>query len=332
MAEDRIHTRVQPFTFQPTFGDNAGQNKENEPIAIIGISCRFPGAKDTDAFWRLLRDGKDAITEVPVDRFDIDAVYDPRPATPGKIVTRWGGFLEQVDHFDASFFGISPREAARMDPQQRLLLEVGWEALENAGQVSERLVGSPTGVFIGACYNDYEQLLNCNPAWLDIYTSTGNARSVLAGRLSYIFGLHGPSVVVDTACSSSLVAVHLACQSLRIGECRLALAGGVNLILLPDQSIGFSQAKMLAPDGRCKTFDSRANGFVRSDGVGVVVLKPLSLAQIDHDPIYAVIRGSAVNNDGRSSGLLMTPGWRGQERVLREAYHAAGIEGAVITG
>ena len=298
---------------------------QTEPIAIIGMGCRFPGAKDPEAFWQLLRDGVDAITEVPADRFDIDAVYDARPGVPGKIVTRWGGFLEQVDHFDASFFGLSPREATRMDPQHRLLLEVAWEALADAGQVLDRLAGSQTGVFIGMCYNDYEDLQFSDPASLDIYGITGGFRSVAAGRLSFVLGLQGPSVSVDAACASSLVAVHLACQSLWSGECTLALACGVNLILHPQVSIGFSRARMLSPDGRCKFGDARADGFVRSEGVGVLVLKPLALAQADGDPIHAVIRGSAINDDGRCSGFLMTPSREGQEEVLRQAYQRAGI-------
>ena len=299
---------------------------ETESVAIIGLGCRFPGAQNPEAFWQLLLDGVDAVGDVPAERFDIGALYDPRPGVLGKIITRRGGFLEQVDHFDASFFAISPREAARMDPQHRLLLEVAWEALEDAGQVPERLAGSQTGVFVGMCANDYEdfQLLH-SPNRIDIYTTTGGYRSVAAGRLSYTLGLEGPSLSVDTACSSSLVAVHLACQSIRSGECALALAAGANLILHPEQTFGYSSARMLSPDGRCKFGDASADGFVRSEGVGVVVLKPLSAALADGDPVYAVIRASAVNNDGRSGGLLMTPSRQGQEAVLRTAYRQAGI-------
>jgi amino acid adenylation domain-containing protein/thioester reductase-like protein len=295
-----------------------------EPIAIIGIGCRFPGAHGPEAFWQLLRTGVDAITEVPPERFDLNAVYDPDPTTPGTINTRWGGFLEQVDQFDCHFFGISPREAARMDPQQRLLLETAWEALEDAGQTLERLAGTSTGVFIGIATNDYGRIQLGDPALIDAYAGTGNALSIAANRLSYVFDFRGPSLAVDTACSSSLVAVHLACQSLRNGESTLALAGGVNLILSPDITINFTKAGALAPDGRCKTFDARANGFVRSEGVGIVVLKPLTHALADGDPIYAVIRGSAVNQDGRSNGL-MAPNPLAQEAVLREAYRRAGV-------
>jgi acyl transferase domain-containing protein/acyl carrier protein len=295
-----------------------------EPIAIIGIGCRFPGARGPEAFWRLLREGADAITEIPPDRFDVEAVYDPRPGMPGKINTRWGGFLEGVDEFDPYFFGISSREAAAMDPQQRVMLEVTWEAIEDAGLVPEELDAGQTGVFVGTCNSDYVDLLE-DPADIDIYFAGGNALSVLSGRLSYVLGLQGPSMTVDTACSTSLVAVHLACQSLWSRESTVALAGGVNLILSPKPYMGFSGAQMLASDGRCKFGDSRADGFVRSDGAGVVVLKRLSSALADGDPVYAVIRGSAVNNDGDSGGLLMTPSRPGQEAVFREAYRSAGF-------
>jgi acyl transferase domain-containing protein/acyl carrier protein len=296
----------------------------DEPIAIIGIGCRFPGANDPAAFWRLLRDGVDAIREVPADRFDQQAFYDPDPASPGKMNTRWGGFLEQVDQFDANFFGISPREALRMDPQQRLLLEVTWEALQDAGQVHDRLAGTRAGVFIGISTNDYGRLQWNDFARIDAYAGTGNALSIAANRISYHFDFRGPSLAIDTACSSSLVAVHLACGSLRNGECTLALAGGVNLILSPAIAINFTKAGAMAPDGRCKAFDARANGYVRSEGAGVVVLKPLSRALADGDPIYAVIRGSAVNQDGRSNGL-MAPNPLAQEAVLREAYRQAAV-------
>ena len=214
-----------------------------EPIAIVGIGCRFPGANDPVAFWQLLRDGVDAITEVPAERFDLNAFYDPDPQAPGKISTRWGGFLDQVDRFDPHFFGISPREAARMDPQQRLLLEVAWEALEDAGQVRERLAGTQVGVFIGISNNDYGRMQLSDPYRIDAYAGTGNALSIAANRLSYLFDFRGPSIAIDTACSSSLVAVHLACRSLWSGESTLALAGGVNLILRPDDHHQFQQGR-----------------------------------------------------------------------------------------
>jgi len=309
---------------QPTTEVDRVQEANAEAIAIIGIGCRFPGAKDARAFWNLLRNGVDAIREVPVERFNLHDFFDPDPAVPGKMATRWGGFIEQVDQFDAYFFGISPREAARMDPQQRLLLEVAWEALEDAGQVRERLAGTSTGVFIGISNNDYGRIQFNDPDRIDAYAGTGNALSIAANRISYVFDFRGPSIAIDTACSSSLVAVHQACCSLRSGESTLALAGGVNLILSPAITINFTKAGAMAPDGRCKAFDARADGYVRSEGAGVVVLKPLSRALVDRDPIYAVIRGSAVNQDGRSNGL-MAPNPVAQEALLREAYRRAAL-------
>src|SRR5713101_7328550 len=307
-----------------------GANEEapTEPIAIVGIGCRFPGAKDPESFWRLLHDGLDAITEVPVDRWDINSLYDPNPGTPGRMSTRWGGFLEQVDQFDPHFFGISPREASRMDPQQRLLLEVAWEGLEDAGQAPHRHSGSQTRIFIGINSVDYSQLqlhYGDFPFDIDAYAGTGNAHSVAANRLSYLLDLRGPSLSVDTACSSSLVAIHLACQSLLSGESTLALAGGVNLILFPALTVAFSQAHMMASDGRCKTFDARADGYVRGEGCGVVILKRLSAALRDGDHIYALLRGSAVNQDGRTSGIT-APNGLAQQAVIRQALDWAGVE------
>jgi acyl transferase domain-containing protein/acyl carrier protein len=314
---------VPPSLSEPNVERGSGR----EPIAIIGIGCRFPGSSGPAEFWQLLRDGVDAITEIPPDRFAVDSVYDPEPGTPGKIINRAGGFLRGIDQFDASFFGISPREASRMDPQHRLLLEVTWEALEDAGLTPPRLAGSDTGVFIGATTADYEDIQYHlrDRSEIDLHVATGTARSVLSGRISYFFDLQGPSLTVDTACSSSLVAAHLACESLWNGESRLAIAGGVNLILLPELSMPFSRARMLAADSRCRFGDATASGFVRSDGIGVVLLKPLSKAQADQDHIYAVIVGTAINNDGRSSGLLATPSSEGQQAVLRKAYRNAGL-------
>ncbi len=300
---------------------------EAEPIAIVGIGCRFPGARDPEAFWQLLHDGVDAITEVPSDRWDINAFYDPDPDAPGKMSTRWGGFLEGVDQFDPHFFGISPREAGHMDPQQRLLLEVAWEALEDAGQAPHQLAGTQTGVFIGIGGVDYSHLqirYGDFPFDIEAYAGTGNAHSIAANRLSYLLNLRGPSLPVDTACSSSLVALHLACQSLLRGECTLALVGGVNLILFPAVTIAFSHAHMMAADGRCKTFDARADGYVRSEGCGVVVLKRLSAALRDGDHIYALVPGSAVNQDGRTAGITV-PNGLAQQAVMRQALVRAGI-------
>jgi acyl transferase domain-containing protein/acyl carrier protein len=295
-----------------------------EPIAIIGIGCRFPGSSGPEAFWNSIRNGLDEITEVPPDRFKVHDVYDPDPTVPGKINTRWGGFLDGVDQFDPQFFGISPREAERMDPQQRLLQEVSWEALEDAGQAPEQIAGSRTGVFVGISNNDYGRHQFSNFSQIDAYAGTGNALSIAANRLSYLYDFRGPSIAIDTACSSSLVAVHLACSSLRNRESTLALAGGVNLILSPAITINFTKAGVMAPDGRCKAFDATANGYVRSEGVGLVVLKPLSRAISDGDRIYALILGSAVNQDGRSNGL-MAPNALAQESVLREAYSNANV-------
>jgi acyl transferase domain-containing protein/surfactin synthase thioesterase subunit len=296
-----------------------------EPIAIIGVGCRFPGAKNPEAFWQLLINGVDAITEVPAERWDVNALYDPNPGTRGKMNTRWGGFLDQVDQFDSQFFGIAPREAVYMDPQQRLLLEVAWEALENAGQVLEQLACSNTGVFIGIGNYDYGRLLaSLNLAQINAYMGTGNALSIAANRISYLFNFRGPSMAIDTACSSSLVAVHLASQSLRSGESNLCLVGGVNLILSPGPTITYSLARMISPDGRCKTFDARANGYVRGEGCGIVVLKRLSDALRDSDTIVALIRGSAINEDGLSNGLT-APNGPSQEAVIHQALVNAGV-------
>ncbi len=297
-----------------------------DPIAVIGMGCRFPGGSNNpEMFWRQLERGEDAITEIPKDRWDVDMYYDPDPETKGKMYARHGGFIENVDLFDTNFFGIAPREAVKLEPQHRLLLEVCWEALENSAQAPKGLVGSQTGVFIGITANDYAQLLDFEgPASIDAYRLTGNPLNFAAGRLSYTFGFQGPAMAVDTACSSSLVAIHLACQSLRNGECQMAIAGGVNLILWPDNTITASKARMLARDGRCKTFDEAADGFVRSEGCGIVVLKRYSDALANGDNILALIKGSAVNQDGRSSGLTV-PNGLAQQRVILEALSRAGV-------
>ncbi len=301
----------------------------DEPIAIIGIGCRFPGADGPAAFWQLLCDGVDAIAEIPPDRWNVDAAGPTATRVDGGDPPRWGGFLDQVDQFDPQFFGISPREAARMDPQQRLLLEVAWEALEDAGQVPERLAGSSTGVFVGISTYDYGHLQLGHSDHIDAYTGTGSALSIAANRLSYFYDFRGPSMAIDTACSSSLVAIHLACRSLRDGECSKALVGGANVILSPALGINFGKAGVMAADGRCKTFDARADGYVRGEGAGIVVLKPLSRALADADPIYAVIRGSATNQDGRTNGL-MAPSRGSQEAVLAEAYRRADLSPGAV--
>ncbi|MEZ4868998.1 MAG: type I polyketide synthase [Caldilineaceae bacterium] len=310
---------------------NALEAAKQEPLALIGMGCRFPGGIDSPAtFWAALGAGQDLITEIPANRWDIHHYYDADPAARGKMYIRHGGFLEQIETFDPHFFGLSPREALKLDPQQRLLLETSWEALENAGIAADQLAGSQTGVFVGICGTDYfQRLLAQGEEEIDAYVASGIAHSTASGRLSFLLGLQGPNLAVDTACSSSLVAVHLACQSLRNAECNLALVGGVNLLLSPEISINHSRARMLAPDGRCKAFDAAANGFIRSEGCGVVVLKRLSDAQAAGDPIWAVIRGSAVNQDGRTSGLTV-PNGLSQQSVIRQALANSGVEAAQV--
>ncbi|PTL81638.1 type I polyketide synthase [Vitiosangium sp. GDMCC 1.1324] len=298
---------------------------QDEPIAVVGLSCRFPGADGPDAYWSLLHRGEPSIIEVPRERWNVDALYDPDPDAPGKMSTRYGGFLEHIDQFDASFFGISPREAVVMDPQQRILLELSWEALENAGLSPDALYGSPSGVFVGVCSSDYCRMALQNVENVTAYLGTGNATSVAAGRLAYTFGFNGPCVSFETACSSALVAVHYAGESLRRGECRVALAASVNLNLAPEITTAFSKARMMAPDGRCKTFDERADGYVRSEGAAVLVLKTLSAARADGDRILAVIRGTALNQDGASSGLTV-PNGPMQESLVRRALVRAGVK------
>lgn len=308
---------------------NAGSRvaHHKDPIAIIGIGCRFPGnANNPTAFWSLLQAGEDAITEIPANRWNIAEHYHPEPGVPGKTYSRWGGFVHGIDQFDPEAFGISPREATYMDPQQRLLLEVAWEALEDGGQVAEQLAGTRTGVFVGICATDYA-LIQSSPferVSIDAHMATGNAVSIAAGRISYCLNLQGPSLAIDTACSSSLVATHLACQSLWQHESDLALAGGVNVIISPSTFVGFCAASMLSPDGRCKTFDASANGFVRGEGAGMVLLKPLSKALADGDAVYAVILATAVNQDGRTAGIAM-PSQSAQTALLHEVYQQAGL-------
>ena len=296
----------------------------DEPVAIVGMACRFPHADDPAGFWRALQDGTDAVTDVPPGRWDPAAYHDPDPAAPGKAVTRRGAFLRDVAGFDASFFGISPREAREIDPQQRLALELAWEALEHAGVPVDALAGTPTGVFLGAMWHDYADLSAGHLAGMSAHRATGQALNMVANRVSYALGLAGPSLVVDTACSSSLVALHLACESLRRRDSALALAGGVNLLLAPATFVAMSKFGGLSPQGRCHAFDARADGFVRGEGGGVVVLKLLSRARADGDRVHCVIRGTAVNNDGFSNGLT-APNPRAQEDVLRDAYRRAGL-------
>jgi len=305
----------------------------HEPIAIIGIGCRLPGgANSAQAFWQLLRDGRSAISEIPAERWDLAGHYDSDPQRPLFQHVRSGGFVDGIDQFDAAFFGISPREAVCMDPQQRLLMEVAWQAIEDAGQPLEAIRGQRVGVFMGISSSDYSSLLWASPEGYltpdnEPFVLPGNTGCIAANRLSYFFDLKGPSFTVDTACSSSLVAVHLACESIWRGESNAALAGGVQALIHPGIQGCFCKAGLLAPDGRCKSFDAAADGYVRSEGAGAVLLKLLSAAQADGDPIVALIHGTAVNSDGRSNGMV-APNLRAQVACVRAAFESAGIDPA----
>jgi len=298
-------------------------------IAVVGLACRLPGAASPAELWSLLKAGTDAVAEIPPDRWDVNGFFHPDPNRPGKMYTRAGGFIADIDKFDAGFFGISPREARRIDPQQRILLELTWEALEDAGIVPARLAGSQTGVFVGISVSDYAALERDEPDSVDAYVMSGSALSNAANRISYIFDLHGPSFAIDTACSSSLVAVHQACVSLRRGESRTAIVGGINVLLSPSGTVGFSKAHMLSPTGRCRPFDAAGDGYVRSEGGGVFVLKPLAEALAEGNRVHAVIVGSGVNSDGRTSGLAM-PNQAAQAALLCDVYRDAGIDPAEI--
>jgi acyl transferase domain-containing protein len=304
-----------------------------DPIAIIGIGCHFPGRSTTpEAFWQMLKAKTDAIRKIPKDRWDAEALYHPNPKVTGRINVKEGGFIDDIDLFDAQFFGIAPIEANRIDPQQRLLLEHTYLAFEDAGLRLEDLAGSRTGVFVGISATDYAAIQNSTANRLNIgaQSNTGNAASIAANRLSYVFDLRGPSFAVDTACSSGLVAAHLAARSIWSGESDQAVLGGVNLILKPELQIGFSTGGFLAPDARCKTFDARANGYVRSEGVGVLILKPLRKAVADGDQVYATLIGSALNEDGHTNGIAM-PNGDAQIEVMRAAYKDAGINPNQVT-
>ncbi len=300
-------------------------SKRNEPIAIIGLGCRFPGgANSPEQYWDLLRQGKDAIIEVPPDRWNVETYYSPNPKAPGKTISRWGGFIDSMQMFDARFFGISPREATQMDPQQRILLECVWQALEDGGQVPDRLAGTPVGVFLGVSGWEYQSYLKLDLHCVEGQTVSGVALSVAANRISYLFDFKGPSLITDTACSSSLVAAHLACQSIWSGESTLAITGGVNAILVPDVTIGLGKGGMLSPDGRCKSFDAAGNGYVRGEGAGIAVLKPLQKALQDKDPVYGMILSTTSNQDGRTWAMPI-PNGESQKAMLREACKKAGI-------
>ncbi|MDX8399736.1 MAG: type I polyketide synthase [Gallionellaceae bacterium] len=309
------------------------EESRTEPIAIVGMACRFPGGSNSpERYWDLLRDGVDAIQEVPTERWDLDRFYDADHSVAGKMYTRYGGFIDDIGGFDAGFFGISPLEAESLDPHQRVLLEVCWEAIEQANLLPEALSGSNTGVFVGA--SSMDQIINrigeAPLTEIGPYHGSGCAMAPIAGRVSYVFGFNGPSFVMDTACSSSLLSLHLAAESLRRRECNLALAGGVHLLFHPGYSVAFSKAGMLSVDGRCKTFDASANGYARGEGCGVVVLKRLSDAKRDGDNILALLRGSAINQDGASGGLTV-PNGPAQEQVIRQALAQGGIDASKVS-
>ncbi|WP_339064477.1 polyketide synthase [Teredinibacter turnerae] len=301
-----------------------------EPIAIIGMSCRFPGGVTTpERLWEYLRGGNNAVQEVPSDRWDLDAFYDPIPGKPGKMYTRRGYFIDEIAGFDRDFFNVGPAEANAMDPQHRLLLETCWEALEYAGLSPTALRGSNTGMFLGAMNSDYAHYSVQDLNAISMYTAITNGNGIAAGRLAHNFGFQGPAIAVDTLCSSSLVSVHLAMRSLQNQECDLALAGGINLLVTPSMFVATCAASMLSTDGLCKTFDESADGYARGEGVGVIALKRLSDAQRDNDSILAVLRGGAVNQDGPSSALPV-PNGKAQEKVIRAALKDAGVNPADI--
>ena len=318
MSGDKRDALTQQF-------DKASRIATAEPIAVVGMGCRFPGgAVGPEGYWNFLANSGDGISEIPADRWNADEYYDPDQFAPGRMSSKWGGFLPDVAGFDADYFGISPREAEAMDPQQRLMLEVAYEALEHAGIATDELSGVRAAVMMGVYYGEYQTISAADPDSIDAYSATGNAHAVAVGRIAYLLGLRGPAVAIDSACSSSLVTIHLACQSLRLRESDLALAGGVSLILRPETQIAMAKWGMLSPNGRCYSFDSRADGFVRGEGCGVVVLKRLTDAVRDGDRVLAVVRGSAVNQDGRSNGLT-APNTIAQQDVIRNALRSADV-------
>ncbi|MCE3011723.1 MAG: SDR family NAD(P)-dependent oxidoreductase, partial [Proteobacteria bacterium] len=325
--EELLFTSIS-FKTNSITGATPKQLEHAKEIAILGLHCHLPGnSYDPDAFWDLLMKGTDGTCNVPHDRWDVDRFYDPdRNGVEGKMYTKRGGFVDLYD-FDPTFFDISPREAKMMDPQQRLILEVAWKALENANIVPKSLVGTQTGVYIGVAQSEYGYILSQTNDKIDsgLYLTTGSSVNVISGRLSYVLGLQGPSMSIDTACSSSLVAIHTACQGLRNNDCNLSISGGVNVILSPMGHISLSKAQALSPDGHCKTFDASADGYSRAEGCGIIIMKRLQDAYDDGNAVHAIISGSAVSQDGASSGLTV-PNGLAQESLLRKALTNAGVE------
>ena len=298
----------------------------HEPLAIVGIGCRLPGGVNgPESFWQMMVEGRSGIVPVPADRWNRERWHHENVEIPSKMITKWGGFIHDFDKFDAQFFGISPREALRMDPQQRWMLEAAWESLEDAGMSPAGLRGSKTAVYVGIASNDYANVAQSDPRNVDVHTNSGSTLSIASNRISYLFDLKGPSVSVDTACSSALVAINLACESVWSGEATMALAGGVNALLTPDASIGFSKATMLSPSGQCFAFDDRANGYVRGEGAGMFVIKTLADALRDGDRVYCTIRSAVINQDGHTSSMTV-PGVETQAKMLEDAYEKAGIQ------
>ncbi|MEM7012509.1 MAG: polyketide synthase, partial [Verrucomicrobiota bacterium] len=310
---------------------NSTGEPSREPLAIIGIGCRFPGgAEDTESFWNMLAEGRSGIIEVPENRWDRERYYHPDTSIPRKMHTKWGAFVDNLDMFDAQFWGISPREALRMDPQQRWLLECAWEAMEDAGYQPSKLRGAAAGVYVGIASNDYAQVQMTSPDDVDVHTNSGSTLSIASNRIAYLLDFKGPALSVDTACSSALVAINVGCKDMWNGEIDYALVGGVNALLTPDTSIGFSKATMLSPSGQCFAFDDRANGYVRGEGAGMMMVRPLSKAIANGDRIYATVRAAVINQDGNTSSMTV-PGQDTQAAMLVQAYNEAEMSPSRVT-